>query len=162
MKLDLDRTPTGRSDLPIEARYALELDPIGPDTVVVKGSLLVDNLESRCVVRGELAAVTTATCDRCLQDFGLGFTVPVEVVVLRDAERESDDADTLVLHQRRGEADLTEALREAVVLALPQARICRADCQGLCARCGADLNEDQCSCVDDEFDPRWDGLPDLG
>jgi len=161
MKLDLDRTPTGRSDLPIEARYALELDPIGPDKVVVKGSLLVDNLESRCVVHGELAAVTTVACGRCLQDFGLGFTVPVEVVVLRDADRETEDADTLVIHQRRGEVDLTEALREAVVLALPQTRICRDECKGLCARCGADLNEGECNCVDDEVDPRWEGLPDL-
>jgi uncharacterized protein len=161
MKLDLDRTPTGRSDLPIEVQYVLELDPIGPDKVMVAGSLHVDNLESRCVVHGELAAIMTVGCGRCLQEYALGFSVPVEVVVLRDAGRETEDADTLVIHQRQGEIDLTDALREAVVLAVPQARICREDCMGLCARCGADLNDGPCSCVDDDVDPRWEGLPDL-
>jgi uncharacterized protein len=36
--------------------------------------------------------------------------------------------------------------------------VCRSDCQGLCARCGGDLNLRECTCEEPEFDPRWDGL----
>jgi len=161
MRLDLDRIPAGQSDLPTAGEYVLEFDPDGPDKVAVTGCLVVDNLESRCVVRGELAAVSTVACGRCLQDYELRFEVPLELVVLRDANQETDDADTLVIHQRRGEVDLTEAVREAVVLALPLARTCRDECKGLCVHCGANLNDGECSCEDDDVDPRWDGLPDV-
>ncbi|HOX26298.1 MAG TPA: DUF177 domain-containing protein [Candidatus Krumholzibacteria bacterium] len=160
MKLDLDRTPVGQSDLPIDGRLNLDFGTEGPGEVRVSGALRVDNLEGRCVVRGELAAIGRASCDRCLGEFELAFPVPVELVVLRDCEAEDTDADTLVVHQRSGVVDLAEALREAAILAVPQSRICRDDCRGLCARCGADLNAGDCGCEAEPFDPRWEGLPD--
>jgi DUF177 domain-containing protein len=49
-------------------------------------------------------------------------------------------------------------MRDSVGLALPLNPLCRDDCAGLCARCGKDLNEGACECVDDDIDPRWDAL----
>ena len=161
MRLDLDRTPTGPSELPVEGSLPLDLGAGEPGEVRIRGELRVDNLESRFVLRGELTATTVASCDRCLAEFELSYPVPVEAVVLRDAESEDEDSDTPVLHQRGGEVDLTDVLREAVVLAIPQVRVCRDDCRGLCVRCGADLNEGPCECTDVEIDPRWEGLPDI-
>jgi len=161
MRLDLERTPAGRSEQPVTGKFALDFDADNPTTVDVSGDLVVDNLEGRCVVRGDLAATCNVPCGRCLQDFSLQFEVPVELVVLRDSGEETEDSETLVLHQRTGEIDLTEAVREATVLAVPQSRFCRDQCQGLCAQCGANLNETKCDCVDDDVDPRWDNLPDL-
>lgn len=37
--------------------------------------------------------------------------------------------------------DLTPLLREEVILATPQAPLCRPDCRGLCPVCGVDLND---------------------
>lgn len=37
--------------------------------------------------------------------------------------------------------DLTDLIREEVILATPVASLCRPDCRGLCPVCGADLNE---------------------
>ncbi len=37
--------------------------------------------------------------------------------------------------------DVTPLIREEVILATPQAPLCRPDCRGLCPVCGADLNE---------------------
>jgi uncharacterized protein len=159
MRLDLDRTPTGRSDLPVDGSVAVDLGSGETGQAQVLGSLRVDNLESRFVLRGKLAATVPAVCDRCLKDFELAYTVPVELVVLRDTEPQDDDGDTPVLHRRTGVVELDEVLREAALLALPLARICRDDCRGLCARCGSDLNDATCDCVDDEIDPRWEGLP---
>ncbi|MDD2213216.1 MAG: DUF177 domain-containing protein [Oscillospiraceae bacterium] len=42
--------------------------------------------------------------------------------------------------------DLTTALTEAIILALPTKVLCRADCRGLCPHCGQDLNEGPCTC----------------
>ncbi len=163
MKLDLDRLPGGRSELAVSQELALDEFLPGPGTVRLRGDLQVDRLESRVLVRGELRAAVTAACDRCLGEFVLEVPVPVEILVIRDADPGGGDEDEAsVIHQRIGEVDLEEPLREAVVLALPLQRLCRPDCRGLCPRCGADLNEGDCDCAEEEGDPRWEGLPDLG
>jgi uncharacterized protein len=159
MKLDLGRTPVGQSSLAVAGQLELDLGSEGTVPIQLQGELRVDNLEGRCIVRGELVATGLATCGRCLADFDLSYGVPVELLILRDAGHEVDDGDSLVLHQREGIVDLQESLREAAVLAVPLARICREECRGLCSQCGADLNEGDCACEDDQTDPRWDGLP---
>ena len=53
--------------------------------------------------------------------------------------------------------DLGLLARDAVVLELPMAPLCREDCAGLCAHCGANLNEGDCGCVA-PHDPRWANL----
>ena len=55
--------------------------------------------------------------------------------------------------------DLEPALRDAVVLTLPMSPLCRDDCPGLCAECGAplaDAGPDHGH--EDATDPRWAGL----
>ena len=53
--------------------------------------------------------------------------------------------------------DLGPLVRDAIVLELPMAPLCRDDCAGLCAVCGADRNEGECGCVAPR-DPRWANL----
>jgi uncharacterized protein len=56
---------------------------------------------------------------------------------------------------------LEDAVREQVLLALPLKAVCREDCRGLCPKCGAYLNEEQCSCKEHVEDPRWAALKDI-
>lgn len=51
--------------------------------------------------------------------------------------------------------DLGEVIREYALIDMPMRPLCREDCQGLCPRCGADLNEGPCDCQDDEGDDRF-------
>ena len=83
---------------------------------------------------------------------------PVEIMVLRNVDTDEGEGDSMVLRQASGEVDLTEALRESLVLAYPAATICRDDCKGICSQCGADLNKGACNCEEDDVDPRWAGL----
>ena len=53
--------------------------------------------------------------------------------------------------------DLGPLVRDAIVLELPMAPLCREDCRGLCPQCGADRNEGDCGCVAPP-DPRWANL----
>lgn len=53
--------------------------------------------------------------------------------------------------------DLTPLVRDALVLELPMAPLCRDDCAGLCPQCGANRNEGPCGCVAPR-DPRWANL----
>jgi uncharacterized protein len=53
--------------------------------------------------------------------------------------------------------DLGPLVRDAIVLELPMAPLCRDDCAGLCPVCGANRNEGDCGCVAPR-DPRWANL----
>lgn len=63
--------------------------------------------------------------------------------------------------------DLTEDIREDVLLAIPDRFKCSEDCRGLCPGCGADLNEEPCRCKKKKKrqppkeDHTWDALNDL-
>ena len=57
--------------------------------------------------------------------------------------------------------DLEPVLRDAVVLTLPFQPLCRDDCPGLCAECGARLADDPGHQHEEPVDPRWAALQDL-
>ena len=54
--------------------------------------------------------------------------------------------------------DLLPLARDAVLLNLPLAPVCRPDCAGLCPTCGADLNEGPCLCLPVSSNGRWAAL----
>lgn len=96
-------------------------------------------------------------CARCNKAFSFEVSVPIDHVLLAQAENEDSDlyivADDLRL-------DLDALVCEDVFLAMPSRFLCRKDCKGLCPVCGADLNEGDCGCKP-AADPRWDALKDL-
>jgi uncharacterized protein len=60
-----------------------------------------------------------------------------------------------------GELDVAAWARDALALTLPAQITCRADCAGLCAQCGANLNADPEHAHDAEPDPRWAKLSEI-
>jgi uncharacterized protein len=67
----------------------------------------------------------------------------------------ADDDDAYVLADDI--LDLEPLARDAVLLELPLAPLCKEDCLGLCPQCGANLNLDPCNCAP-PADPRWSAL----
>jgi uncharacterized protein len=57
--------------------------------------------------------------------------------------------------------DLSQMIVEQIVLALPMKPLCKPDCRGLCALCGANRNLVGCDCALEETDPRWAPLKTL-
>ena len=54
--------------------------------------------------------------------------------------------------------DLTEAIRQYTVLAVPMKPLCSGNCAGLCPSCGHNLNQGECGCPSPDTDPRWANL----
>ena len=104
-------------------------------------------------VTGTVRAPWRAACRRCGAD--AAGTVDVEI-----RERcvpggpASGDEDAYDLDD---ELDLEPVVRDAVLLALPIAPLCREDCAGLCPWCGTDRNVASCDCRP-PADPRWSAL----
>lgn len=103
---------------------------------------------------GTVRAPWQGPCRRCLQT-AYGELVGVVRELFEDPHTEGESYPL-----QHDEIDLEPLAREAVMLELPQAPLCREDCQGLCPGCGVDRNEDTCSCSP-TMDPRWSVLDEL-
>ena len=66
-----------------------------------------------------------------------------------------------VSYYRDERIELSQMILEQIVLALPMKPLCQPDCRGLCPQCGANRNQESCSCAPDTSDPRWAGLKEL-
>ena len=130
------------------------------DSRIITGSqvdvaLTLEALTDGIVVHGTLGAQWGFECRRCLK--ALTGRAEVEVQELYQAVNSDPDAYPITGEQ----LDLLEMARENVLLAVPLAPLCRADCPGLCPQCGADLQVDRCSCTRAERDDRWAALDSL-
>jgi uncharacterized protein len=76
---------------------------------------------------------------------------------------ERDDLDIAYLPPGAHVLRVEDVVLEQVLLDLPLRATCRPDCQGLCVRCGADLNEGACACPKDDvaMDLRLAALADI-
>jgi uncharacterized protein len=104
------------------------------------------------VVTANVTARWVGECRRCARAIGGELSVPVKE---RFLEHVTDEDDAYPLE---GDLlDLADLVRDALILELPLAPLCRDDCKGLCVTCGADLNEADCGCGA-PIDPRWANL----
>lgn len=145
----------------------LELDGVVgvPDTAELELDLRLESVVEGVLVSGTVQAPYTGVCARCLDPVGGDLVVDLqELYVYRDAaetaisdDAEVDEDNPLVVDDT---VDLEQPVRDAVVLALPSAPLCRDDCPGLCAQCGARLADDPTH-QHDTTDPRWAALSGL-
>ena len=96
-------------------------------------------------------------CMRCLEPAASVFDVDAQEV---SQPGETDEFDSPYVEA--GVLDLSGWARDALALALPAQLLCRADCAGLCAICGVDLNAAEADHHHErEPDPRWAKLSEM-
>lgn len=125
----------------------------------------VTRAKERVTIAGTAKTTLELNCSRCLD----GYQVPVEAAfdlrylpvgeapVVGD-EVEVADEDINTAYYRDGQIDLAELVHEQLYLALPMKPLCRDECLGLCAVCGANRNTAPCACEHKWIDPRLAGL----
>jgi uncharacterized protein len=94
---------------------------------------------------GRFSSQVQSVCRRCLEEFITPVAQDVEVIFSADPELQ-DDPSVYPLREPLAQVDLRPAVREELALAVETFPLCREDCRGLCARCGADLNRGPCQC----------------
>ena len=149
------------------------IDPDEPTPIEaynVRGKVKVTRLSQDLLVQGDVSADVHLECSRCLEQFSLPVTGSLEEKYLpavdvesgrpikRDATEEDDDAFQVDANHLM---DLTEPVRQALLVSLPIKPLCREDCAGLCPQCGANLNEGPCDCPRESTDNRWAALQEL-
>ncbi|MGN0846354.1 MAG: YceD family protein [Kiritimatiellia bacterium] len=111
----------------------------------IRYELFVQLFGSELLVRGTLAQDFDAVCCRCGGDFD--FTAKVD-----------DFTASVEVGEKTDFVDLTDELRQSIILTLPSYPVCRQDCRGVCPTCGKNLNEGPCTCRHVEQDSRWGAL----
>ena len=169
MKIDLQSTGENTRDF----EESIEPDAVGLDLpgVELKGPVQVSGRvekgSDRLTISGKISGLTVADCTRCLEsferplefDFSADYVVPEHFSSDEEHQVESSDLDLDVLPEDG--IDLTDLVREQILLEMPEKVLCREDCKGLCPKCGENRNLLDCSCDEKETDPRWAALKDL-
>lgn len=106
---------------------------------------------------GRISGDVTIPCRRCLTDAHATVEDESHIIFAEGNDEELDDTDIYLIDPASRDLDLRPAIREEWLIAQPRFVLCREDCQGLCPKCGSDLNEGQCSCPP-QADSRWDDL----
>jgi len=126
---DLDTRP-GAAGL----RFKGQITPMGEDYLL----------------RGELAGDLETPCARCLEPALVHVELPMTVTFVAAGsedldEEEEDGADPDVVTFNGGEIDLSDELRDQLVLAVPFNPLCDEQCRGLCPLCGGNRNLVPCT-----------------
>lgn len=121
--------------------------------------LRLESASEGVFVSGTARADVSGECSRCLEPIGDEVTVHVgELFAYPDSVTVATTEADEVSHVVDDLIDTEPMIRDAVVLALPLAPLCREDCPGLCPDCGerwADLGPAHSH---DTMDPRWAAL----
>ena len=123
----------------------------------VRLSGTVRNMADALVLEGAADTTLDLVCDRCLKPFQQLLHLPVTTLLAESLEDEENDEIVLL---EDGAVDLDEVFTTALVLSMDSKHLCSEDCKGLCATCGADLNQGPCGCRK-EIDPRLAALAQL-
>ncbi len=128
----LDLLDDDRIAFPNPASYSFKFS-------VVSGSFLA---------QGKIELCCRCRCDRCLVYFN--FDVGLADLCYYIPVKEDDTV------------DLTDPIRQDILLFFPQRLICDPDCRGLCDRCGQNLNVRNCECqTGGKIQSQWKELDNL-
>ena len=130
-----------------------------PVTEPVLAEGQVRNTAGVLVMTGSIRTTIHGTCDRCASDFHREEQFTIDVVLVTELANEENE-DEWVFPLEGDSADLDDIVRTVFVLNLDSKLLCMEDCQGLCCRCGKNLNDGPCGCQK-ELDPRFAALKQL-
>ena len=124
----------------LEINTGDRIKKITPLVCELKASMVEKDL----VVRGNTTLVANVACDKCLVEY----------------EEIIESEDICIVKENTPEiVDLTNDIREDILLAFPQLFLCSDDCKGLCYKCGINLNLEKCKCdFESETSSPWDAL----
>ena len=153
---ELLRHPGERRRVEVDGPIAEVANSAARVTGEVRADLMLESLGGGALAaHGTVTAAWTGECRRCLGE--ASGVVAAEVREL--FETGSDGEETYPVDH--DQIDVEPLVRDAVLLELPLAPLCREACEGLCPVCGANRNDDDCGHEPDTRDPRWAALDDL-
>lgn len=132
----------------IQAQSAGECQFLSPLAVSLAVAREFDHIR----VNGTVTAQAGLVCSRCLCEFtselSSAFTIfyTKAAMVQPEDEVELGEQDLISASYSGDEIDFSAEIAGQILLEIPYKPLCFEECKGLCASCGADLNNSACNC----------------
>lgn len=147
----LEITEPAGSDVRTEVVAVAETEPVTAD-------VMLESVREGILVTGQARTAGDAVCSRCLDPVRVELSAPLqELYAWSVQEAEVDDLGEPGPHLDGELLDMRPAVRDGLILEMPLAPLCDADCPGLCPQCGVRLADDP-SHEHENPDPRWAAL----
>lgn len=87
-------------------------------------------------------------CVKCTEKFARIIKIPHAERVFHFEEQQGDIDifDTFYINTKNMSIDVSDFLRQEIILHFPSIPVCSKSCEGLCAYCGKNLNKESCDC----------------
>ena len=112
-------------------------------------------------VSGSVLFSIEAPCSRCLKTVKIELKPEINLILSPVGKIDEEDDDVEHETYSGDEVDISDYVREQIAMSLPLKIVCSESCMGLCANCGANLNDGQCDCPNERIDPRFAVLKNL-
>ena len=124
-----------------------------------KTKVVLSKYDDQMILEASTISDAEFICDRCLVPYKRIVDSNYKMVYLFMNEAvASADSDITYLLRNAIYIDITDDVRDYLMLAVPMKKLCNEDCKGLCYKCGTDLNKSNCECRENEIDDRWNKL----
>ncbi len=146
---------------------------VEPDDVIAPELIKPLNVDLEIVkeknffkVRGSEEGTFRLLCHRCGEPFEFQLEETFEFLLVGDEFSPREEELELTPEEMDYEffdgekIDVEKILVEQIFLAMPQKILCKEDCKGLCAHCGANLNRETCNCEENKINPIFRALAD--
>lgn len=102
-------------------------------------------------ISGKLCSDFKTECVRCLDEVIVPMTIELDELFYYPPHTAPIGANVI---GENGFIDLSPLVRELSLLEVPTQSLCQPNCQGLCMECGANLNEGDCGCEEEDINPK--------
>ena len=133
-----------------EPELARELHLLGP----IVGTLKLTRTNYGILAEARYSVDLEQECGRCLDPARTTINselseelLPSTNIVTGMPENQDADPDIPRINANH-EVDLTDLIRQDIVIQQPLQPLCRPDCPGLCPQCGLELQTGACTCSD--------------
>ncbi len=119
----------------------------------------VSNNGKSLIMKARCIGHMTTQCARCMKDIIVPVDFEIDENLIQGDGEVNDDEDVILFS--KPQIDIDDIAVDSFLMNVEGKYLCKEDCQGLCQQCGADLNEGDCGCGQDNIDPRWSALVDI-
>ncbi len=136
MKINIQNIP--EKGFLTESTYPLDfLEQCADDDLVFiepfKVKTRIDKAQDDLIIKIDVVGKYKTFCSRCLREMEQNYKTQIDLFY----ENKDKEKDFI---------DITEDIRQEILLNLPPKILCSKGCKGICPGCGVNLNENQCQC----------------
>jgi len=124
---------------------------------------VLDKTGNQIYLKANVRTHGSFKCDRCAIPFEAPVSSEFQACYITEGEEvvNVDPEELQMVPPSFSVIDITDDIRQTILLAIPLKLLCSDTCRGLCPRCGLNFNTGSCECSDTIVDSRWEKLREI-